>query len=106
LASDVSDLNDTVDHVRGPRSAHLIVESGDYECPYSRQAYRQVQQMEDQLGGEVQFTGRHFSLTDIHPHALASAELREHGGVGDAAPGQRTDRAHLGRLSLVTEEAA
>jgi hypothetical protein len=97
LASDVSDLNDTVDHVRGPRSAHLIV---------ARQAHRQVQQMEDQLGGEVQFAGRHVSLTDIHPHAIASAELREHGGVGDAAPGQRSDGAHLRRLTLVTEEAA
>lgn len=82
MASDVIDLNDTVDHIRGPRSAHLIVESGDYECPYSRYAYWQVQQLEDQLGGEVRFTWRHFSLTDIHPHALASVELREHGGPG------------------------
>jgi hypothetical protein len=36
LGSEVSALNDTLDDVRGPRSAHLIMESGDYECPYSR----------------------------------------------------------------------
>src|ERR1700750_3358415 len=31
-------LEEAVDHVRGPADAGLIVEYGDYECPYSRRA--------------------------------------------------------------------
>jgi hypothetical protein len=32
-----------VDHVRGSPAGRLIVEYGDYECPYSRQAFRQIE---------------------------------------------------------------
>jgi hypothetical protein len=32
-------VDETVDHVRGPAAGRLIVEYGDYECPYSRQAF-------------------------------------------------------------------
>ena len=39
----ISPLEDRVDHVRGPEDARLIVEYGDYECPYSRQAYRSIE---------------------------------------------------------------
>src|SRR3982074_1133696 len=31
-------LDDKVDHVRGSPAGRLIIEYGDYECPYSRQA--------------------------------------------------------------------
>ena len=30
-------LDDAVDHVRGPTAGRLIIEYGDYECPYSRE---------------------------------------------------------------------
>ena len=33
----------------------MIVECGDYECPYSRQAFREVERVESQLGGQVRF---------------------------------------------------
>ncbi len=39
-------LDETVDHVRGGSAGRLIVEYGDYECPYSRQAFRQVERVE------------------------------------------------------------
>jgi protein-disulfide isomerase len=68
------------DLVRGPESAHLIVEFGDYECPYSRLAYRQIQQVEDRFGGQIRFAWRHFPLTDIHPHALAASLAAEAAG--------------------------
>ncbi len=42
----ISPLEDGVDHVRGPEGARLIVEYGDYECPYSRQAYRSIERVE------------------------------------------------------------
>jgi protein-disulfide isomerase len=70
-------LEDGVDHVRGPADARVIVEYGDYECPYSRQAYRAIQHVEAELGGEVRFAFRHFPLTEIHPHALAASRAAE-----------------------------
>src|SRR4051812_6572165 len=65
-------LDEAVDHVRGPASGPLIVEYGDYECPYSRQAFREIERLEG-----VRFAFRHFPLTDIHPHALAAAAAAE-----------------------------
>ncbi len=66
-----------VDHVRGPADARVIVEYGDYECPYSRQAYRAIQRVEAELGGAVRFAFRHFPLTEIHPHALEASRAAE-----------------------------
>jgi protein-disulfide isomerase len=66
-----------VDHLRGPATGPLIVEYGDYECPYSRRAYREIQDVEARLPGGVRFAYRHFPLTDIHPHALAASAAAE-----------------------------
>jgi protein-disulfide isomerase len=49
---------------RGSPAGCLILEYGDHECPYSRQAFRAIQQVEQQLTG-------------IHPHALAAAAAAE-----------------------------
>ena len=73
----VAPLDEAIDHVRGSRAGRLIIEYGDYECPYSRQAFRAIQQVEQQLGGTVRFAFRHFPLTQIHPHALAAAAAAE-----------------------------
>ena len=56
-------LDEKADHVRGSPAGPLILEYGDYECPYSRQAFR--------------FAFRHFPLTGIHPHAFAAAAAAE-----------------------------
>ena len=74
-------LDDTIDHVRGGSEGRPIVEYGDYECPYSRQAFREVQRVESQLGDQVRFAFRHFPLTEIHPHALAASAAAEAAGV-------------------------
>jgi protein-disulfide isomerase len=74
-------LDEKIDHVRGAPAGHLIIEYGDYECPYSRQAYRAVEQVERQHGGNVRFAFRHFPLTGIHPHALAAAAAAEAAGL-------------------------
>src|SRR6266508_5384349 len=76
-------LDVEVDHVRGPSAGRLIVEYGDYECPYSRQAFREIERLEKQLQGDVRFAFRHFPLTSIHPHALAAAAAAEAGAVQD-----------------------
>jgi protein-disulfide isomerase len=73
----VAPLDETVDHIRGAPTGSLIIEYGDYECPYSRQAYRAIGQVERQLGGTMRFVFRHFPLTGIHPHALAAAGAAE-----------------------------
>jgi protein-disulfide isomerase len=70
-------LDGAVDHVRGPESGPLILEYGDYECPYSRQAFREIERVERETGGRVRFAFRHFPLTEIHPHALAAAAAAE-----------------------------
>src|SRR5215208_6089323 len=70
-------LDDAVDHVRGGSAGRLIVEYGDYECPYSRQAFRAIERVESQLRDRVRFAFRHFPLVGIHPHALAAAAAAE-----------------------------
>ena len=76
-ASALAPLEEAVDHVRGPASATLILEYGDYECPYSRMAYRSIERLEAQLDDGVRFAFRHFPLTEIHPHALAASLAAE-----------------------------
>src|SRR5579871_2351713 len=73
----VAPLEEKVDHVRGSPTGPLILEYGDYECPYSRQAFHAIEQVERQAGGTVRFAFRHFPLTGIHPHALAAAAAAE-----------------------------
>jgi protein-disulfide isomerase len=73
----VEPLDDAVDHVRGPATGTLIVEYGDYECPYSRQAFRAIERVQAGLSEGVRFAFRHFPLTEIHPHALAAAAAAE-----------------------------
>jgi protein-disulfide isomerase len=70
-------LDEKTDHVRGSPAGHLIIEYGDYECPYSRQAFHAIEQVEQRLGGNMRFAFRHFPLTGIHPHALAAAAAAE-----------------------------
>ncbi|HEV2252537.1 MAG TPA: DsbA family protein [Streptosporangiaceae bacterium] len=70
-------LDEKVDHVRGSPAGRLIIEYGDYECPYSRQAFHAIERAGQQLGGNLRFAFRHFPLTGIHPHALAAAAAAE-----------------------------
>jgi protein-disulfide isomerase len=70
-------LDEKADHVRGSPAGPLILEYGDYECPYSRQAFHAIKQVERQLGGNMRFAFRHFPLTRIHPHAFAAAAAAE-----------------------------
>jgi protein-disulfide isomerase len=70
-------LDDEVDHIRGPSAGRLILEYGDYECPYSRHAFHQIEIVEKGLDGGIRFAFRHFPLTEIHPHALAAAAAAE-----------------------------
>jgi protein-disulfide isomerase len=70
-------LEDGIDHVRGPAGEPVVIEYGDYECPYSRQAFRAIERVEQLQPGGIRFAFRHFPLTEIHPHALAAAAAAE-----------------------------
>jgi protein-disulfide isomerase len=83
LQSAAGSLDERVDHVRGPSSGHLIVEYGDYECPYSRRAFREIERVEDALSGGIRFAFRHFPLTEVHPHSLAAALAAEAAALQD-----------------------
>jgi protein-disulfide isomerase len=74
-------LNPEVDHVRGEATGRLLVEYGDYECPYSRQAFREIERLERELGDRMRFAFRHFPLTEIHPHAAGAAAAAEAAAV-------------------------
>jgi protein-disulfide isomerase len=75
--------DETVDHVRGSPAGRLTLEYGDYECPYSRQAFRAIERVGQELAGGVRFCFRHFPLTGIHPHALAAAAAARQGRFWD-----------------------
>jgi protein-disulfide isomerase len=68
-------VTESRDHVRGLDGPTLLV-YGDYECPYTRAAYRSIQAVEAD-GPAFRFVFRHFPLIDIHPRALAAAEASE-----------------------------
>jgi protein-disulfide isomerase len=76
----IAPVDEVVDHVRGPADGTLILEYGDYQCPYSRRAFSEIQRVEARLG-HVRVAFRHFPLTDIHPHALAAAGAAEAGAL-------------------------
>ena len=47
------------DHIQGPIDAPImLLEYGDYECPYSRQAFHAIERVEQQLGGNMRFAFR------------------------------------------------
>ena len=62
-------LDEAVDHVRGGRPGPAIVVYGDYQCPYSLVAVRELERVERRSEGGVRVVFRHFPLTHMHPHA-------------------------------------
>ena len=76
-------LDEEVDHARGPTAGRLILEYGDYECPYSRQAFRAVERIEQELSGRVRFVFRHFPLVQTHPNAFGAAAAAEAAALQD-----------------------
>jgi protein-disulfide isomerase len=74
---------ETVDHVRGDPLGPVIVEYGDYQCPYARVAFREIERVQRRTGNAVRFVFRHFPLTELHPHALAAAAAAEAAALQD-----------------------
>lgn len=60
----------------------MLVEYGDYECPYCRVAHSEVLQLVKHFGDELTYVFRHFSLTEIHPLVEPAAEAAEFAAAG------------------------
>ena len=76
-------LDEEIDHARGPAAGRLVLEYGDYECPHSRQAFRAIEYVEQELSRRVRFAFRYFPLVHIHPHAFGAAAAAEAAALQD-----------------------
>ncbi|MDA4136226.1 MAG: DsbA family protein [Thaumarchaeota archaeon] len=66
------------DHVEGTSDAPLVlVEYGDYQCPYCGAAYPIVKKVQKELGTRLRFVFRNFPITNAHPQAEWAAETAE-----------------------------
>jgi protein-disulfide isomerase len=66
------------DHAQGSLDLPLVlVEYGDFECPYCGQAYPELKEVQGALGGSLCFVFRHFPLRQAHPHAEHAAQFSE-----------------------------
>jgi protein-disulfide isomerase len=66
------------DHIQGPIDAPLVlVEYGDYECPYCGDAYSELKAVKEAIGDSLCFAFRNFPLAQAHPHAERAAEFAE-----------------------------
>lgn len=66
------------DNVQGNMNANLvIVEYGDYQCPYCRAAYPVLKELVSEFKNEIKFVFRNFPLSEMHPYARIAAIATE-----------------------------
>ncbi|HTT14669.1 MAG TPA: DsbA family protein [Thermoplasmata archaeon] len=66
------------DHTQGASDAPtVLVEYGDYQCPYCGAAYPVVKRVQQELGDALLFVFRNFPITNAHPRAEWAAETAE-----------------------------
>ena len=91
------------DHVKGPEKAPItLVEYGDFQCPYCREAYPIVKQLQEKLGPHLRFVFRNFPLTRIHQFAQHAAEAAE-AAAAQGAFWQMHDRLFERQFALEDE---
>ena len=72
----------TRDHIEGLLTAPIVlVEYGDYQCPYCAQAVDIVREVQYELKDRLCYVFRHFPLAQLHSHATRAAESAESAGV-------------------------
>jgi protein-disulfide isomerase len=70
------------DHSEGGSDAKVVlVEYGDYQCPYCGAAYPIVKRIQKDLGTRLLFVFRNFPITNAHPQAQWAAETAEAAAV-------------------------
>lgn len=66
------------DHTQGKKDADIvIVEYGDYQCPYCGAAYPILKEMMKKYGTQVEFVFRNFPLSEMHQYARPAAIVAE-----------------------------
>jgi protein-disulfide isomerase len=71
------DVDPERDHIRGAVDAPVVlVEYGDFECPYCGRAEPIVRDLLKEFG-DVGYVWRHLPLSDVHLHAQLAAEAAE-----------------------------
>ena len=66
------------DHVQGNLNSDLIiVEYGDYQCPYCGAAYPVLKELMKESGSRVKFVFRNFPLSEMHQYARIAAIAAE-----------------------------
>jgi protein-disulfide isomerase len=55
----------------------VLLEYGDYQCPYCGAAYPIVKRIQKKLGTRLKFVFRNFPITNSHPQAQWAAEMAE-----------------------------
>ncbi|HJR86026.1 MAG TPA: Na+/H+ antiporter NhaA [Acidimicrobiia bacterium] len=86
LAAPIIDLSDPVDpdvdHVRGSPGAPLVlVEYGDFECPFCLRAEAVLSSLAEAFGDDLAFVFRHLPLDEVHDHARLASEAAEVAGA-------------------------
>ena len=75
------EVDEAHDHVRGPETADVtLVEYGEYECRYCREAALVLEEIKDEHGPGVRVVFRHFPQSAIHQHAEDAAVAAEAAG--------------------------
>ena len=70
------------DHAQGNMDADLVVvEYGDYQCPYCGAAYPILKTLMSQFGDQIKFVFRNFPLSEMHQYARAAALAAEAAGL-------------------------
>ncbi|USN96679.1 MAG: DsbA family protein [Candidatus Nomurabacteria bacterium] len=70
------------DHVLDKKDGKvLLVEYGDFECPYCGQAFPQVKSVTSEYASKITFVFRNYPLATMHPNARAAAAAAEAAGL-------------------------
>ncbi|KUJ59938.1 disulfide bond formation protein DsbA [Flavobacteriaceae bacterium CRH] len=68
----------STDHTQGKTNADIIiVEYGDYQCPYCGAAYPVLKEIMKEYGNKIQFVFRNFPLSEMHRYARPAAIAAE-----------------------------
>lgn len=60
-----------------PDALLVLVEYGDYECPFCGMAYPVIKDIQQRLRTALRFVFRNFPLSSIHPNAFSAAVAAE-----------------------------
>src|SRR5258706_12066100 len=76
MSLDLAAPVDATDHARGVSGGRRLVVYGDFECPYTAAATREIDRLLER-GAAFEVVFRYFPLRSIHPHAQSAAEAAE-----------------------------